>query len=382
MRVAFIHNEKKIGTGAHYINDLIANKLSEAGVPVKNFYPKVSLVDAPVALSGIKNILFFYSLLEKRSEILKYDLIQGTTYTVLPFLSFRVPVVSHFGSTTRGFIESTPTTAKLDRKYRRILEKLRKGGVISELDVRTRKPIKDIALIEEYVAGKSSAVVATSNHVKNELIKRGVKDASVYVIHNAIEDYWFDVSLQQRSVTRLPAIVFLGRIGADPFTFKLKGVDRLIDLYDRFVDAEKVSFFMSKCRNLSSWMKGNVKNHMTYMNVRKDLLPEMLSKYCGGFVFLSSRYEGFSLSLVEAMSQGLIPIAYDVGVVPEIIKNGENGFIVSSNDEAEKIMRSIWNDADKRTLLSQNAVRTAEQFRASNIVPKLLNLYSSLTRPL
>ncbi len=39
MKVAFIHNEKKIGTGAHYINDLMSLKLKEAGVEMKNFYP-------------------------------------------------------------------------------------------------------------------------------------------------------------------------------------------------------------------------------------------------------------------------------------------------------------------------------------------------------
>ena len=58
MKVAFIHNEKKIGTGAHYINDLMSLKLRESGVEMKNFYPRVSL-DAPVHLSGLKNILFF-----------------------------------------------------------------------------------------------------------------------------------------------------------------------------------------------------------------------------------------------------------------------------------------------------------------------------------
>ncbi len=39
MKVAFIHNEKKTGTGANYINDLMFLKLQEAGVEVKNFYP-------------------------------------------------------------------------------------------------------------------------------------------------------------------------------------------------------------------------------------------------------------------------------------------------------------------------------------------------------
>ena len=96
MKVAFIHNEKKIGTGAHYINDLMASKLQNAGVEIKNFYPRISLVNTPAHLGGLKKILFFYSLLERRKEILKFNIIQGTTYTPLPFLVFSVPVLSHF----------------------------------------------------------------------------------------------------------------------------------------------------------------------------------------------------------------------------------------------------------------------------------------------
>src|SRR3989338_7757978 len=64
MRIAFIHNEKKIGTGAHFINDLMMKRLRDTGVRVKNFYPKNPLLDAPVHLKGLANILFFYSLLE------------------------------------------------------------------------------------------------------------------------------------------------------------------------------------------------------------------------------------------------------------------------------------------------------------------------------
>ena len=103
MKIAFIHSDKKIGTGAHFINDLIACKLREKGVEVNNFYPQFLLTDTPIHFKGINNILFFYSLLEKREEILRHDIIQGTTYTPLAFLRFSKPVVSHFGSTTVGF---------------------------------------------------------------------------------------------------------------------------------------------------------------------------------------------------------------------------------------------------------------------------------------
>src|SRR3989344_4968773 len=96
LKIAFIHSDKKISTGAHHINELMSNALAERGVRVRSFFPRYQLADTPVHLKGIANILFFHSLLEHKEEILKNHIIQGTTYTPLPFLSFNVPVVCHF----------------------------------------------------------------------------------------------------------------------------------------------------------------------------------------------------------------------------------------------------------------------------------------------
>ena len=89
IKVAFIHNEKRIHTdmhtGAAQINRFMAQTLVSSGVQVRHFYPKHQLSDTPVHLRGIANILFFYSLLEHKKEVLKYDIIQGTTYTLFHF---------------------------------------------------------------------------------------------------------------------------------------------------------------------------------------------------------------------------------------------------------------------------------------------------------
>lgn len=158
MKIAFIHNEKKIGTGAHFINDLMASKLAEDGVEIKNFYPRTSLIDTPAHLGGIKSIIFFYSLLERRKEILKFNVIQGTTYTPLPFLAYPVPVVSHFGSTTRGFLAATPLANNMEVATRKIWYKLKKQGAIQMLNLKTQRPMRDIADIEEYVASRGHFV--------------------------------------------------------------------------------------------------------------------------------------------------------------------------------------------------------------------------------
>lgn len=379
MKIAFIHNEKKLGTGAHYINDLMAQKLKEAGVDIKNFYPRATLIETPVHLNGLKNILFFYSLLERRKEILKFNIIQGTTYTSLPFLAYPVPVVSHFGSTTRGFLNLTPTARKLEDGGKKIWYKLKKDGAISELNLKTRRPLRDIADVEEYVASRATAVIATSENIKKELLAAGVKEEKIHLIHNAIEDYWLQPSTQEFAPE--PSLVFLGRLGGDAFTLKLKGIDRLIGLYQKFPDVQKYTFCMTTNKKLIEWLRTKINRHTVYANTRKDKLPDMLRPLRGGILFIPSRYEGFSLSLIEGMSQGLVPIVYSVGVAPEIIINGENGFLVTSQAEAVEKTQLLLADPELRKRLSHKAAETTQQFSSNIIARKLMKLYAAILQP-
>ncbi len=378
MKIAFIHSDKKIGTGAHFINDLIACKLRGKGTEVNNFYPQFLLTDTPVHFKGINNILFFYSLLERREEILRHDIIQGTTYTPLAFLRFSKPVVSHFGSTTVGFLRSVPKTNRLENGCSEVFLRLKQSGAIRELNIKTRRPLNDIASIEQYAAERADYIIATSDIVKNDLVSVGIEAEKIEVIHNAIEDYWFDV--KNSNLENMPTLVFLGRIGEDPFTLKLKGVDRLIWLFERFPEVKKFSVVMSRNKKLTQWMKNNIPNLALVVNATKDTIPSLIQPYAGGIALLTSRYEGFSLSLIEAMSQRLVPISFPVGVAPEIIRNGENGFIVHTAEEAEEKIKLLLDNTALRHRLASAAKETAKQFKSDTMIEKTILLYNKILK--
>lgn len=377
LRIAFIHNEKKIHTGTHtgatQINRLMASALSEHGVQVRNFYPRTQLVDAPIHLKGVANVLFFYSLLEHKEAILRHDIIQGTTYTPLPFLTFNVPVICHFGSTARGYLVSTPRTSALPPQEREVFKELQRLDIIPEFDLKTLRPIEDIADIEKLAAVRAAACVATSEKVRDELISMEVPASRIHVIHNAIEDYWFDPS--RETLRESPRLVFLGRLGNDVFTLKLKGLSRLVRFYRAFPDVPKTTVCMTTNRKLKEWLRVAFPKHYMYVNLRKDLIPGALAPLYGSILFVSSRYEGFSLSLVEGMSQGLVPIAFPVGVAPEIIRDGENGFLVSSVEQATARAQELLGNEDKRLAMAASAKQTAGQFRSERIARDLETLY-------
>lgn len=376
MRIAFIHSQKKVGTGAHFINDLMVNRLKEADVEVNNVYPKTPLMEAPVHLKGLTNILFFYSLLENKQQILKHDLIQGTTYTPLAFLAFPIPVVSHFGSTTWGFLQATPQSIDMEDSLRTIWLALKKAKVIDELNVKTRRPLRDVAEIEKFVAIRADAVIATSEIVRDDLLSIGVKPNQVFVIHNAIEDYWFE---KQLTYAPHPSLFFLGRMGGDVFTLKLKGLDRLIDLYQHFPNLPKQTVGMTLNNKLVAWMNKTLPHHQFHQNIRKDSIPPLLNAYAGSILFVPSRYEGFSLSLIEGMSQGLIPVTYPVGIAPEIIKNGQNGFLVHSQAEAKKTVSYLLKlSTDERREFAKRAAHTATHFSSDRIARALAKVYKTV----
>ena len=57
--------------------------------------------------------------------------------------------------------------------------------------------------------------------------------------------------------------------------------------------------------------------------------------YSGSIFIMTSRFEGFGLVLIEAMQCGLPCIAFDCPYGPrEIIKDGENGFLIPYDDDA------------------------------------------------
>lgn len=352
--------------------------LGERGARVKNFYPRRELTDTPVHLKGIANILFFHSLLEHKEDILKNHIIQGTTYTPLPFLSFGVPVVCHFGSTIRGYLDAVPATRRLPKEEQNVFKELAKLNIIPELDLKTFRPMEDVADIEAIAAVRASACIATSEKVRRELMQMEVPPERISVIHNAIEDYWFSTAKPEKS--QPPHLVFLGRLGSDVFTLKLKGFSRLVNFYRAFPDVPKTTVCMTANRKLKEWLRVAFPKHYMFTNLRKDLIPGALAPLYGSILFLPSRYEGFSLSLVEGMSQGLVPIAYPVGVVPEVIKNGENGYIVSTQEEAHARARELLADEAKRIAMAQAAQASAGMFRSSHASGKLVSLYQNLRK--
>ncbi|MGE5363882.1 MAG: glycosyltransferase [Bacteroidota bacterium] len=114
--------------------------------------------------------------------------------------------------------------------------------------------------------------------------------------------------------------------------------------------------------------------YIEFMGVRKDI-PELLASH--DIFVLSSRWEGLSIALLEAMASGIPIVATDVGSNHEIISDGVNGELAVKEDKnslAEKILRLI-DDPVLRKQYSEMSVRKIPQFDIEQCTSRYLMLY-------
>lgn len=87
---------------------------------------------------------------------------------------------------------------------------------------------------------------------------------------------------------------------------------------------------------------------------------------------LSSRMEGLSNSLLEAMASGLAPVAFDCDTGPrEIIRPGTDGVLVKPVSDAEALaahLSDLMAHADKRLALGQRATDVRDRFSDARIL--------------
>ena len=117
-----------------------------------------------------------------------------------------------------------------------------------------------------------------------------------------------------------------------------------------------------------NWFWRSEKYHIEFLGFQKDM--ESLYKKSEIFV-LSSRYEGFGLVLIEAMSQGCACIACDYkDRQREIIQNDNQG-LCCKPDNVEMLANAIQQmiiDDDYRKNVQQNAIERSKFYNLDNII--------------
>jgi glycosyltransferase involved in cell wall biosynthesis len=103
--------------------------------------------------------------------------------------------------------------------------------------------------------------------------------------------------------------------------------------------------------------------------VEHSKLPEIYSS--ADLFVLPSRFDTFCNSVLEALACGLPVVAYGVKGPKDIVRNGQDGFLVNTQNEfVEKIIFYLNNK--EKEIFKQSAVERAASYTAKEIMQKLL----------
>ena len=84
--------------------------------------------------------------------------------------------------------------------------------------------------------------------------------------------------------------------------------------------------------------------------------------------------EHFGITVVEAMSSGLIPIVIAKGGLPEIISHEENGFLWNTTEELIAKTNLLIASPETQKNMSQKAIQSCKIFSKENFEKKLLSI--------
>lgn len=240
-----------------------------------------------------------------------------------------------------------------------------------------------------YFFGKyATAVIAVSKAVKENLEKyEHIKN--VKVIYNGIDpDLFKPASIEEKVLKKK-------QLGLNKNDFVLGNVGRMDYwknqriLIEILPDLKKISPQIKLILvgggeeegNLKkSAIKKGVKNDVIFLGQRSDV--NQILKAFDIFVF-PSLTEGLPLVVIEAMATGLPIVASHVGGIPELVVNGETGFLVSptSKEEIKEAIIKLLNNPELRKEMGQIARKRFEtHFSLPQMVQKYIEVYEEVVK--
>lgn len=201
-----------------------------------------------------------------------------------------------------------------------------------------------------------------------EPIKRRFPKQNVVVIGNVVPQYENSADLRAEKSTH--KIIFMGRLVKNHKRPHLL-IKAFLQLANEFTDWEVELWGSDNNKAYTQSLKRMIENANLHERVHlMGVTHEVEHVLQAGDIFvLPSAYEGFSLSLTEAMSMGLPVIGYkNCPALNELIKHEENGLLCEDGvDALAKAMRKLMADRELRAQYGAQAKKTVAQYSADNI---------------
>ncbi|HCM14851.1 MAG TPA: hypothetical protein DHW79_02690 [Candidatus Cloacimonas sp.] len=197
----------------------------------------------------------------------------------------------------------------------------------------------------------ASAVTVTGYRSKQVLKDMGVNEDKVFALPNSIPVELFkDLSIKDRPYD----LISLGRISPE------KHIDIILKIVQRLAPDLELQVAIAGRGPSVEGIEDMVKRLGLNQQIRMlGYIPdnELESFFNSGKIFVvCSETEGFPRTILQAASCGSLIVSSSVGDIPEIIRNGKNGFLVAPYDNIDEYCSFITQalrDSDASLNMSQ-----------------------------
>lgn len=249
--------------------------------------------------------------------------------------------------------------------------KLKKRPVLVDTVHSQNNPL---CLYTKRVQASLDAVI-TVNRIIKEKLSEEIEEDRLKVVYNGVSL----PQMEPRSVDdkfAKPEITYLGRISDEknPLEF-VKIVAALAakhaDWRYRVIGDGPM---LGKMQAFAKELK--VGGKIEFLGAVKEGVREMKDSSC---YVLTSYTEGLPITILEAINLGIPTVSSGVGGIPEVIKSGENGYLVEDPENTAAYVSAIealFADKKNYKKMSQNNSRIATNYSAEKMAQEVLGVYS------
>jgi glycosyltransferase involved in cell wall biosynthesis len=221
------------------------------------------------------------------------------------------------------------------------------------------------------LAGRSISFAGASASVYDEWPQHGDRGGRWFTLYDAIDPAAYEL---QTTVDAEAPLAFLGRLerikGAHTaIAIAQRARRRLVIAGNRANDGPEAAYFNEA---IAPHLDGE---QIRYIGPVDDRAKNQLLRSAAALLFPIAWKEAFGVVMAEAMACGTPVIAYPCGSVPEVVRNGINGFIVSDVEEAAVAVSRL-------AAIDRSAVRAdcEARFSDSVMVSRLLEIIADAVK--
>jgi glycosyltransferase involved in cell wall biosynthesis len=243
-------------------------------------------------------------------------------------------------------------------------------------------------ILERRLAAGTTALIAVSPQVRDDLVSLGVAPSDRFVVVR------LGIELEQRVASeqngRAESRRYLG-IPADRFAVgwigRMTAVKRTDDVLVAFKRLRDEGVDAVLCMVGDGPDRVQLERRAHELGVIRDTLflgyQEDVAPFYSAFdtLVLPSSNEGTPVSAIEALAAGRPVVATRVGGVPDVVRDGEDGFLVETGDTVELAARlaQLARDPELRERMGQQGrERVLPRYAVDRLVDDVDRLYRSL----